>query len=204
MTMELLEGRAELSKDSPAAREGNVPPMRFGLRQQMNFAREILPGTHFRILIAWISMLLDRVLGTKPPSDVTLVHDAKTLFRYYESPHADDLGEFIVFRPAVQPQESEKLFRKFLRIVDIWSRARKLVGYYFLMSFSPYVAPCVTTDINDMCDVKARYRAAFARPGPVPPPPAFVICNPQWARLLLINNYGVHTHDFKAKPVAFV
>ena len=78
MAMELLEGK-ELSTDSPAARK--VPPFTFGLRHKWNFFKELMPGTLIRILVAYASMLLDFVLGAKPPKDVTLVHDAKSIFR---------------------------------------------------------------------------------------------------------------------------
>ena len=136
MAIELLEGRAALSQDSPAARE--PPPMKFGLRQQMNFARAVMPGTLCRIVFAWMSMLVDRALGIKPPADRTLVHDAKSLFRYYESSPAD-IAEYMVFRPTLDAQE--KPFRKFLRVVDAWRCASSRAGYFYLINFSPLVAP---------------------------------------------------------------
>ena len=187
MAIELLEGRAELSKDSPAAREGRVPPMKFGLRQQMNFALAVMPGTLFRIVFAWMSMLVDRVLSIKPPADLTVVHDAKSLFRYYESSPAADIAEFMVFRPTIDPQDTEKPFRKFLRAVEAWRCASSLSGYFYLINFAPLVAPGVTTDINDIGDINKRFRGAFARPGSPLAPPDWVIANPLHSRLIFVN-----------------
>ena len=200
--MELLEGNDVLSTYSPAAREGSIPTFKFGLRQQINFLRELIPGTLIRIMYAYCSMFFDRLVGVKAPSDLTLVHDAKSLFRFYESPRANELSTMHVYRP--NKAGSEKPFRKFLQVVDAWRNVRGLVGYFYLINFSPLVAPGVTSNVQDIITPVSRYRNAFDRPGPGPPPPLWTVANPQLSRRLFFNNYGIHTHAFKAKPVAYM
>jgi len=200
--MELLDGNNELSTASPGAREGSIPTFKFGLRQQINFLCELIPGTLIRIAYAYCSMLFDKVFGIKAPSDPTLVHDAKSIFRFYESPRANELAAMHVYRPS--NAGSEKPFRKFLQVVDAWRNVRGLAGYFYLINFSPLVAPGATSNLQDIITPASRYRNAFDRPGPGPPPPLWTVANPQLSRRLFFNNYGIHTHSFKAKPVAYV
>jgi hypothetical protein len=204
--MELLEGNAELSKGSPAAREGKFAPLNFGLRQQFNFLAEIIPGTLIRILYAYLSMLVDKICGIPPPADPTLVHDAKSLFRFYECPRADELAALQVYRlqPGASAPGDEKSFRKFLRLVDAWRQVRNLAGYFYLINFSPMVAPGVTDNAQDITSLESRYRGALDRPGCGPPPPLWTVSNPQLSRRLFFNNYGIHEHTFSAKPLAYV
>jgi hypothetical protein len=187
--MELLEGNAELSKGSPAAREGKFAPLNFGLRQQFNFLAEIIPGTLIRILYAYLSMLVDKICGIPPPADPTLVHDAKSLFQFYECPRADELAALQVYRlqPGASAPGDEKSFRKFLRLVDAWRQVRNLAGYFYLINFSPMVAPGVTDNAQDITSLESRYRGALDRPGCGPPPPLWTVSNPQLSRRLFLT-----------------
>ena len=201
-TMELLDGNDELSTGSPAAREGSIPTLKFGFRQQINFLREI-PGTLLLIIYTYLYTFFVKLLGIKEaPSDPTLVHDPKTLFRFYESSRANELAELQAYRPEVK--DYEKPFRKFLQVVDNWRNVRGLVGYFYLINFSPLVASGVTSNIQDIVSYKRRYRNAFDRPNRGPTPPMWRIVNPQLSRRIFINNYGIHVHSFKAKPLAYV
>jgi len=202
-TMELLEGNVKLSTESPAAREGAIPPLNFGLRQQINFLWEI-PGTLVRIVYAYLSTLFDNIFGARfPSSDPTFVHDVKSLFHFYESPRANELAELHVYRPKVFTN-SEKPFRIFLRVVDARRNARGLAGYFYLINFSPLVASGVTSNIKDIVSYKNRYLNAFDRPNRGPTPPMWRVVNPQLSRRIFINNSGIHQHTFSAKPVAYV
>ncbi len=198
-TMELLEGR-ELSTESPAAREGKIPPYHFGIRQRLNFAR-VIGGALISVLLAHLSMLLDKLLGRTLPADPTLVTDAKSMYRFAESSSKDDPAHFHVYRA---PASLSRPFRAFLALVEAWRLRLGLASYFYLMNFSPLVAPGSTTDVNDLLDVKKRYRGGFASPGAIPPPQAWPVSNAQHASMLVFNNYGVHKHNFSAKPVAFV
>ncbi|KAJ1449922.1 hypothetical protein M885DRAFT_571967 [Pelagophyceae sp. CCMP2097] len=95
--MEVLE-EVEMKRDSPAAREGRVPPFHYGARHRFNFLREV-GGALLRTAVANASLFFDRVLQRAPPKDLTLVHDATTLFRFYASPNRNEPCQFRCYRP---------------------------------------------------------------------------------------------------------
>ena len=86
-TIEVLEGKP-LAMDSPANRkaQGMIPPFNYGFRQRLNFLYEI-PGTLIRMLLAHVSLFLDKLLGRSAPADPTVVTDAKSLIRFVQSEH---------------------------------------------------------------------------------------------------------------------
>ena len=86
----------------------------------------------------------------------------------------------------------------------MWRAAVGFVGYHYLINFAPLVAPGITTRIAHVRSQTDRYAGAFAPPGAAPPPPLWRLNNPWLAKLIFINNYGVHKHNFKATPVAYV
>jgi len=197
--MEILEGKA-LTTDSPGNRK-DIPPLTYGIRQQLNFMFEIIPGTLVRIVFAYFSLLLDLLFFRRPPSDPTLVNDAKSMFRFYNSNSASEPCVFQTYTPATL---GPKPFRAFLALIDAWRKVRELAGFFYLINFSPQVAPGVTANVNDIARLSNRYKNCFDRAGSGPPPPLWVVSNPQMARRLFINNYGVHSHNFCAKPVSYV
>ena len=79
----------------------------------------------------------------------------------------------------------------------MWRAAVGFVGYHYLINFSPHVAPGITTQISHVRSQTERYAHAFAPPGAAPPPHLWRLNNPCLAKLVFINNYGVHKHNFK-------
>jgi len=72
-----------------------------------------------------------------------------------------------VFRPELKDKKNP--FRAFLLLIDAWRAARQLVGYFFLVSFSPHVSGAFASDIQDIRSQEKRYDDIFVPPG-VPPP----------------------------------
>jgi len=124
--MELLEG-LEPTETSPANRK--IPPFTYQLRNRLIFWQEVLPSALCRVAAAYASRLADWLLGRQPTADLTLVNDAKSLFRYYESPHAAEPAQYALFRD----EKTEKPFRAFLEAVEAWRVRLGLQGYFFLV-----------------------------------------------------------------------
>jgi len=97
-----------------------------------------------------------------------------------------------------------KPFRLFSSLVDRFHKARGLKQYFYLNNFSPLVAAGVCKHIGDIASVKTRHENIFDPPDACPAPRKWIIANPQQARNLIFNNYGVHKHNFSAKPVAYI
>jgi len=174
-TIEVLEGKP-LAMHSPANRkaQGMIPPFNYGMRQRLNFLYEI-PGTLIRMLLAHVSLFLDKLLGRSAPADPTVVTDAKSLIRFVQSERANDPAVSQLF--CVPPSTSEKPFRLFLALVETWRSTLSLAAYFFLLNFSPLVAPAVSADVNDIISPERRYMCAFEKPGPTPPPPLWSVAN---------------------------
>jgi hypothetical protein len=196
-TIELLEGKEIMKTIFPTH-----PPLTYGMRQRLNFIKEI-GGTQLRIFFANIifvlgnvfSLLLDRKSNEE---DVIHVNGPLSLLRFYQSEKACEPAAYQIFRPGYNA------FKDFLGRVDEWKKSNGLRGYFYLINFSPLVAPGTTNNINDIFSLQARYKGAFIPPGSGPPPPVWNIENPRMSRQVFINNYGRHKHSFQAKPVAFV
>lgn len=202
-TMEVLEGKP-LAMASPGNRKGQgmIPPFTYGLGQKLNFFLEI-PGTLLRMLLANLSLLLDKLLGRPAPADPTVVTDAKSLLRFVQSERANDPAVSQLY--CVPPSKGlAKPFRVFLALIETWRTSLSLAAYFFLINFSPMVAPAVSSNVDDITSAERRYKCAFDRPGPGPPPPLWAVSNFQMARLLFFNNYGIHVHNFSAVPTAFM
>lgn len=108
--MELLEGASTFESIFP-----KHPPLSIGLRNHLLFMYHVMPGMLVRIALAYVSMLLDNVLPWRRQTpDLTLVNDAKSLFRYYNSEHAAEPAAFHLFAPG------RNAFKEFLTLVDVW------------------------------------------------------------------------------------
>ena len=93
--MEVLEGAESIESIFP-----KHPPLVMGLRNHLLFMYHLMPGMLIRVALAYFSMLLDNLLPWRRyAADVTLVSDAKSLFRYYNSKYAADPADFHLFTP---------------------------------------------------------------------------------------------------------
>ena len=170
------------------------------MKQQLNFCDQLIPGTPIRALFAYMWLFLDFLFRRPPPVDRTLVNDDKSMYRFFNSPHSDEPAAFQLFRMA----NTQGTARKFFAVLEAWWAARSLAGFFYLINFSPLVAPGFTKDITDVLSITKRYAGAIDKPGPPPPPPLWRVANLQLSRCVFVNNYGVHSHGFSAKPVSFM
>jgi hypothetical protein len=196
--MDILEGK-EPAEASSANR--TIPPFTYGLRNRLIFWQEVLPSALFRVAYVYVSRYVDWFLGKRAATDPTLVNDAKSLFRYYESSHAADPALYAIFRDEAS---DKKPFHLFLDLLEAWRASLGLVGYFFLVNFSPLISVAMTSDINDIISPSRRYARIMAPPGCPPPPPVWRIANIHHARTMVINNYGAHRHGFSATLSAFI
>ena len=178
------------------------PPLHFGRRQQwnnfweMNVAMLLVLGAKIRLLF---DALLEMIWGSLVPAsfDKSIVNSPYTMFSFYQSDFKDCPAHIQAF--------SSLGFKDFLAATQCWSQKLGSTGYFYLLNFSPLVACGVTYNIYDIGNRLLRYRHAFIPAGAGPPPPAFgAILNAFFSRKIVVNNYGVHQHNFSHQPVAFV
>ena len=119
------------------------------------------------------------------------------MFSFYQSDFKDCPAHIQAF--------SSLGFKDFLAATQCWSQKLGGTGYFYLLNFSPLVACGVTHNIYDIGNRLLRYRHAFIPAGAGPPPPAFgAVLNAFFSRKIVVNNYGVHQHNFSHQAVAFV
>ena len=89
-------------------------------------------------------------------------------------------------------------------MVKKWKESLGLDGYFYLLSSSPFAAPAITCRLEDIGSSDKRYDGAFAPAGPPPGEELWKVMNLAIAGKIIFNNYGVHKHNFAAKPVTFL
>jgi hypothetical protein len=195
--MEILQGN-EINLSVSHKR----PPLIFGLRQQVNFVQQVLVGGILAILWGYIKMylciLLEMLYLKKQPQDMTRVNDTASLFRFQDTDHASEPAVYQIFR-------SDPLaFKLFLDLLEEWRKTLGKRSFFYLINFSPLVAPGTTTNSRDIGRLEDRYRGAFDRPGVPPGDDIWLVQNCMLAKMIVVNNYGKHEHNFTAKPVGFM
>jgi hypothetical protein len=196
--LELLEGNELSTITFPCCPK----PLLFGPQQEWNQFREI-HGTQFRILLSNIRFRVEKYLGkTYQPGGSTVVNTLTELQHFYNNEKASSIrASYRIFR-----SEEQGLFRSsYLKLVDDWRIRLGLKGYFYLMNFGKGgVAPGTTNDVFDIGNRAKRYEGAFFPAGAGPPPPAWNIQNAQCSRIVFVNNYGVHKHNFSFKPESYI
>jgi hypothetical protein len=201
-TMELLEGKKLNFHERWICKPA---PLKFGKRQQWNGMRE-MNLAQFLVVLAKLRLVLDLLLEMmfglliSFNFDKIIVNSPYSMLRFYQSDKYKHTPAHVhSFGP------SDMGFKDFLEVVESWKQALGSTGYFFLMNFSPEVACGLTTNIYDIKDRNSRYENAFIPAGSGPPPPVWgAIFNFLLSRKIVINNYGVHNHNFSVQPVAFV
>jgi hypothetical protein len=201
-TMEILEGEKLNHQERWSCKP---PALKFGKRQQWNGMRE-MNLAQFLIVLAKLRLVLDMLLEMmfgmliRLNFGKSIVNSPYTMLRFYQS---DEYKHTPAHVHAFGP--SDMGFKDFLVVVESWKQSLGSTGYFFLMNFSPEVACGLTTNIHDIKNRSSRYENAFIPAGSGPPPPVWgAIFNFLLSRKIVINNYGVHIHNFSAQPVAFV
>jgi hypothetical protein len=194
-TMEILQGNEMNKSIFP-----KHPPFTFGFRHNVNFIQQaVLGGLPFvGYFKMYLCIFLEKLRLKAKPQDLTRVNDTASLFRFQDTDQASDPAMYRSFRSGVGS------FKPWLNLVEEWRKALGKKSYFYLINFSPRVAPGITTNIHDIGSLEGRYRGAFASPGSPPGDDIWVVQNLMLASMIFINNYGKHQHNFTAKPVAFV
>jgi hypothetical protein len=189
--MEILEGK-EMNK----AIFSKHSPFTFGFRHIVDFIQQaVLRCSHwFGYFKMYLCILLEMLRLKEKPQDMTGVNDMASLF----TDQASDPAMYRSFRSDVSS------FKPWLNLVEEWREALGKKSYFYLINFSPWLAPGVTADIHDICRVEGRNRGASASHGPTPGDDIWLFQNLMFKRMIFVNNYGKHQHNFTAKPVAFV
>ena len=193
--MEILENQPMTHEPRWSA---PVPPLVHGWRQKWNNFRE-MNIARCLVLLAQLRLLLEIFCGWSPKRnfDKQIIASPYNLFSFYQSDAKDNPAQIHVF--------SSKEFKTFLAATKSWSDALGSTGFFYLMNFPPKVACGVTRNVYDIKNRHARYQHAFTPAGAGPPPPAFgALLNAFFTRKIVVNNYGIHQHNFSSKAVAFV
>jgi hypothetical protein len=192
--MEILQGNEVNKSIFP-----KHPPFTLGFRHSFNFIQFVLGGLpcvgYFKM---YLCIFLEKLRLKGKPQDMTRVNDMVSLFRFQDTDQASDPAVYQSFRSDVGS------FKPFLNLIEEWRKALGKISYFYLINFSPRVAPGATTNIHDIGRLEGRYRGAFAQPGSPPGADIWLGQNLILARMIFVNNYGKHQHNFKAKPVAFI
>jgi hypothetical protein len=193
--MEILQGN-EMSKSIFPKHT----PFTFGFRHGINFIQQAVLGGNpwFGCFKMHLCIFLEKLRLKAKPQDMTRVNDMASLFRFQDTDQASDPAMYQSFRSGVGS------FKPWLNLIEEWRKALGKKSFFYLINFSPRVAPGVTTNIHDISRLEGRYRGAFASPGSPPGDDVWQVQNLMLARMIFINNYGKHEHNFTAKPVAFV
>jgi hypothetical protein len=193
--MEILQGNEMNKSIFP-----KHPPFTYGFRHSFNFIQQVRVGSNpwFGYFKMYLSIFLEKLRLKEKPQDMTRVNDMASLFRFQDTDQASDPAVYQSFRSDVSS------FKPWLNLIEEWRKDLGKKSYFYLINFSPRVAAGVTTNIHDIDSLEGRYRGAFASPGAPAPEEAWVVQNLFLARMIIVNNYGKHQHNFTAKPVAFV
>ena len=177
-------------------------PVPFGMRQYFNFIRHCTLTDLLAIPIGYMQFYLLGILekmGIRKESNIFRVNSIASLLKFHESKHSLESAKYKLYR-----SDSKGAFKVFLSMVEKWTKRLGLDSYYLLLNVSPLAAAAITYNIKDITNVKARYRCAFVPEGPPPGEDIWAALNFITASKILVNNYGVHKHNFSAKPVSYL
>ncbi|CAB9526985.1 expressed unknown protein [Seminavis robusta] len=208
--MEILEGNTPNATVFP-----KHEPLHFGLSHCLRFVR-IVGGTVIRIFLVKIylailaqlqlmGLFISKKAAEGGNSDGQgLVNGMLRLHEFTQnSDPANDPAMTVVYRP--QGMTPKQAFRRYLAIAEQWQRDMQLsTGLYYLMNFSPLIAGGITQNASDLASVTTRYENAFIPTSAPPAPPIWNVLNPLFTTTLFVSNYGVHNHNFAARPTQHV
>ena len=179
------------------------PPVPFGMRQVFNFFHHNILNGVLAIPIGYLQLYLFSLLeklGLKKEDNLFRVNNTVLLLKFHASKHSLDSATYHIYRS----DSPKNAFKAFLSVAEKWTKRLGLDGYFYLLNVSPMAAPSITYNIQDISKIEARYRGAFAPTGPPPGADLWPIINIALASKIVVNNYGVHKHNFSAKPVSFL
>lgn len=178
------------------------PPAPIGLRMISKFLyHNVMNGLlaiPYGYMMLYMYTLLDK-MGVKKEDNMFRVNSVVSLLKFHDSPNSNESARYQLYRT-----ETKGAFRTFLTIVEEWTQRLGLDGYFYLVNVSPFAAPAITYNIQDISNIERRNRNTFAPPGPPPGEDIWKTMNYTVASKMVINNYGAHKHNFSAKPISFL
>jgi hypothetical protein len=197
--LEILQGQAVHPTIFPPP-----APLKLGVHHALQFLyQNIVKGLlaiPFGYFLLFVYTLLQR-MGWKSKANVARVNDAVSMLRYHAQTTTTDAAAYQLYRSSEAPRAA---FSHFLEQTAAWTQRLGLNGYFYLVNFSPFAAPAMTRNIQDIRRPETRYRGVFAPAGPPPGADIWAVMNYTVADKMVINNYGNHQHNFTMKPVAFL
>ncbi len=196
--LEIVEGGNEAMTESAFKKN---PTYRYGARQAFNFVRRVLFETAVDLVGYKLGLGYGRKNARQAPEydGVRAPNTPKALFDLYAEGEAPAC-EYRVYRP-----EHPKGFHRLIAALKEWERVAGLRGYFCLLNFSPRAVPAYLTSADDLRgDIRARYREAFDNIAAPPTGPIWDVQTPFLLRKIFVNNYGRHSHSFRAKLRGFV
>jgi hypothetical protein len=179
-----------------------LPPLHYGFPHILKFLyHNVLNGIlviPFAYLWMYIYISLEKV-GLKEKADLLRVNDAVSLLRFHSSEYKDEVATYHLYR-----SNEKGAYKTFISMAEQWTKSLGYDGYFHIVNFSPYAAPAISYNIQNICDVKERYKDILVPPGPPADEDIWFIINFATAKKMVMNNYGKHEHNFKAKPVNFL
>lgn len=127
------------------------------------------------------------------------------LWYYREKKHRP--ADIVLYGPEGSGQEgggSTNRFKQFMSGVEAWRQELGLsMGFFFLINYAPAVSVGLVRRAEQLSDTKARQQHAFGPPGQPRVGAALHFVYLLLHRRAMFNNYGRHTHGFKAEATAF-
>jgi hypothetical protein len=147
---------------------------------------------------SWAHVVATLAPLAPPPDDVAVPHSPAGMAAYYRTAHPPPAA-LRCFAPG------RLAYADLLSACDAWRVQSRRDGFFVLLNFSPHVVPAVLRRVEELtAPIETRLRGAFAPPGHPPAGGAWFLMNAVHVGLIFINNYGRHTHTFKARPTAFL
>ena len=189
-TLEALEGQS-LCAGAPFKRN---PPFSFTLRHAAR-SLPLLLYTACGAVGAWLSL---RLFGSTSVKDAAIPRSSSGLLAYYHAPTPPPA----LFR--TYSTGTRNAFKAFLAATQSWADQKGTWGFFTLLNFSPGAMPSIVARAEDLMHIDRRYAGALGPPGAPPTGLPWLLFNHLHVTTILVNNYGRHSHSFRAKPTAFL
>lgn len=173
------------------------PPFRFGVRHLLNLLRTIVP-----CVVASLWPITRAVVSADELGAPTTMSGVRAYYRQARPP----LARFRLYR---SPTAGARAYKELISALEIWKQRMHWRGFFTLQNMSrlgssPAVAPAVVPNSRDLLNIETRYRHIFIPPGFPPSGQTWTSMNYLHAKVLFVNNYGIHDVHTKARATAFL
>ena len=157
------------------------PPFRFGIRHLLNLLSTIVP-----CVVASQWPFSRAVVSADELGAPTTISGVRAYYRQPRPP----LARFRLYR---SPTAGARAYKELISVLEIWKQRMRWRGFFTLQNMS-------RLGLN----METRYRNIFIPPGPPPSGQLWTSMNYLHAKVLFVNNYGIHDVHTKARATAFL